>query len=62
MQLSLFDIADTMPQEPTPGNCPHEGRVLDIGGKKSWCVPWETYTNCREVGHCVRRRWHGKTT
>lgn len=36
-------------------NCPNEGSVLD--GKKSYCVPWKCWTNCREVGHCVREWW-----
>ncbi len=37
----------------TPGNCPHEAKVVDIGGGKSFCEPWDCWTNCREVGHCV---------
>lgn len=32
--------------------CKHETDVWD--GKKSYCEPWERWTNCREVGHCVR--------
>lgn len=37
----------------TPGRCPNEGAVADIGGGKSYCTPWERWTNCREVGHCT---------
>lgn len=36
-----------------PGACPDEGTVVDIGGGKSYCIPWERWTNCREVGRCV---------
>lgn len=39
--------------EPTPGECAWEGAVADIGGGKSYCIPWGRWTNCREVGHCV---------
>lgn len=46
MQLDLF--ADRV-----PGECPDEGAVADIGGGKSYCVPWQRWTNCREAGHCV---------
>lgn len=37
----------------TPGECPNEGAVADIGGGKSFCIPWDRWTNCREAGHCV---------
>lgn len=37
----------------TPGSCLNEGAVADIGGGKSYCIPWERWTNCREVGHCT---------
>lgn len=59
-QLTLFDAESTKPPAPIPGQCPHEAKVLDIGGKKSFCAPWDTWTNCREVGYCVKERWHGK--
>ena len=36
-----------------PGRCADEGAVADIGGGKSYCMPWRCWTNCREVGHCV---------
>ena len=36
-----------------PGECPDEGAVVDIGGGKSFCKAWNTWTNCREVAHCV---------
>jgi len=36
-----------------PGSCPNEGAVADIGGGKSYCITWEKWTNCREVGHCT---------
>ncbi|MEC4272726.1 hypothetical protein VJ923_06110 [Adlercreutzia sp. R25] len=35
-----------------PGDCPDEGTVID--GKKSYCVPWERWADCREMGHCTR--------
>lgn len=35
--------------------CPNEGSVLD--GKKSYCTAWKCWTNCREVGHCVREKY-----
>lgn len=31
--------------------CPSEGSVVD--GKKSFCIPWDRWTNCRECGYCV---------
>ena len=37
----------------TPGACPDEAKVVDIGGGKSLCTPWGVWTNCREVGHCT---------
>lgn len=36
-----------------PFDCPDEGAVVDIGGGKSFCTPWDRWTNCREVGRCV---------
>lgn len=36
-----------------PFSCPDEGSVVDIGGGKSFCLPWDRWTNCRECGHCV---------
>ena len=43
----------------TPGNCPHEVSLLDLGAKqKSECdlrtdLPHTMWTNCREAGRCV---------
>lgn len=34
-----------------PGKCKHEGFVVD--GKKSYCVQWGRWTNCREAGRCL---------
>ena len=39
--------------ERIPGECPDEKKVVDIGGGKSFCDPWDRWTNCREVGYCV---------
>ena len=33
-----------------PGKCLCETRKV---GKKSFCAPWDRWTNCREVNHCV---------
>lgn len=33
-------------------DCENRGASLD--GKKCFCKPWERWTNCLEVGHCVR--------
>lgn len=33
--------------------CENRGAVVD--GKKCYCTPWERWTNCLEVGHCVRQ-------
>lgn len=49
-QLPLFGDGQ---DERQPGECPDEGAVVDIGGGKSYCIPWERWTNCRCVGHCV---------
>lgn len=43
-----------------PGNCPNEVAVADIGGGKSYCIPWERWTNCREVGYCVFAKYGGE--
>jgi hypothetical protein len=32
-------------------DCEKRGAVLD--GKKCFCTPWNCWTNCLEVGHCV---------
>lgn len=48
LSLNLFTT-----QSNTPGDCPHESSVVDIGGGKSFCDLWQTWTNCREVNHCV---------
>ena len=49
-QLQL-DIVDIPKHEPF--NCPHELKVVDIGGGKSLCELMDAYTNCREVNRCV---------
>ena len=49
LALELFE----KPKQRTPFDCSDEGAVSDIGGGKSFCVPWDRWTNCREVGHCV---------
>ena len=36
-----------------PTTCPDCGAVADVGGGKSYCMPWERWTNCLEVMHCV---------
>lgn len=36
-------------------DCKNRGAVLD--GKKCFCTPWNRWTNCLEVGYCVRRSW-----
>lgn len=46
-----------LPMEHQPGACPNEGATVDIGGGKSYCIPWERWTNCRECGHCVMMDW-----
>ncbi|MBQ9041465.1 MAG: hypothetical protein IJ111_01455 [Eggerthellaceae bacterium] len=51
-QMALALFAERM-----PFNCPDEAKVADIGGGKSFCTPWNCWTNCREVGHCVYERW-----
>lgn len=33
-------------------DCEHRGATLD--GKKCYCIPWERWTNCLEVGQCVK--------
>ncbi len=48
MALELFEQPTRVPR-----NCSDEGKVVDIGGGKSFCVPWDTWTNCREAGRCV---------
>ena len=50
MMLELFPKHE-------PGNCSDEGSVVDIGGGKSYCTPWERWTNCRECGSCVYERF-----
>lgn len=51
-QLAFALEVDDAPSY-TPGNCPHESRVVDIGGGKSYCDRMQAWTNCRCVGHCV---------
>lgn len=31
-----------------------ENRLAIVDGKKCFCAIWERWTNCLEVGHCVR--------
>lgn len=38
--------------------CENRGAVLD--GKKCFCVIWDRWTNCLEVGHCVRESVNGE--
>lgn len=38
--------------------CKNRGAVLD--GKKCFCVVWDRWTNCLEVGHCVRESVSGE--
>jgi hypothetical protein len=45
------------PDAHTPGDCPEESAVVAIGGGKSYCKAWGCWTNCREMGHCVRDAW-----
>jgi hypothetical protein len=44
--------------ERVPGKCPDEGGTVEVGGTKSFCIPWDCWTNCREVGRCVYERRH----
>lgn len=38
-----------------PGECVSEtARTIDGKKPKSFCQLWERWTNCREVGHCVK--------
>ena len=38
-----------------PGICISETSLTQDGNKpKSYCKLWERWTNCREVGHCVK--------
>lgn len=50
-------MSDCSMQVFKPKACPHESSVVD--GKKSYCEPWERWTNCREVGYCVRESMGG---
>ena len=52
MMLDLFPARE-------PGRCKDEGSVADIGGGKSYCTPWECWTNCRECGYCVFEKLGG---
>lgn len=38
--------------------CENRGAVLD--DKKCFCVIWDRWTNCLEVGHCVRESVNGE--
>ena len=45
--------ATYFPEE--PGKCVSETSLTQDGNKpKSYCKLWERWTNCREVGHCVK--------
>lgn len=47
-----FDLFDK-PKPRNPFSCIDSGATVDIGGGKTFCKPWQRWTNCREVGHCV---------
>ena len=49
--------AEILPKhfEEEPGECVSETSLTQDGNKpKSYCKLWERWTNCREVGHCVK--------
>lgn len=51
-QLDIFEDADKLAYN--PHDCPNCGAVLDTAkGGKSFCIPWDCWTNCREAGHCI---------
>ena len=52
LMLPLFEIAERV-----PFHCADEGKTVDIGGGKSYCLPWERWTNCRSVGYCVYKKY-----
>lgn len=35
----------------TPQECPEKQGNID--NKKTFCIPWDKWTNCLEVGHCT---------
>lgn len=39
-------------------DCKDRGATLD--NKKCFCIPWNVWTNCLEVGHCTYKRKAGK--
>ena len=44
-----------------PGICISETSLTEDGKKpKSYCKLWERWTNCREVGHCVKAAANGE--
>ena len=44
-----------------PGLCVSEtARTVDGKKPKSFCQLWERWTNCREVGHCVKAAANGE--
>ena len=49
LQLDIFEPSPSY----KPFDCPHELKTVDIGGGKSLCALMDSWTNCREVGHCV---------
>ena len=55
LQLDIFEPAQTH----QPFDCPHELKVVDIGGGKSLCALTDSWTNCREVARCVYEVLHG---
>ena len=57
LQLDIFEPAPKC----EPFNCPHELKVVDIGGGKSLCELMDAYTNCREVNRCVYESMHTRS-
>lgn len=53
LAFELFE----QPKPRNPFDCPDAATVVDIGGGKTYCEPWQTWTNCREAGHCVFAAW-----
>lgn len=53
LAFELFE----QPKPRNPFDCPDARAVVDIGGGKTYCEPWQTWTNCLEAGHCVFAAW-----
>ena len=56
LQLDIFEPAPKR----DPFNCPHELKTVDVGGGKSMCELMNSWTNCREVSHCVYEQIKGR--